>query len=221
MLCVLQARLNSKRFPKKILKRIFGHTILSRVYYQLKKSKFIKKIVIATSNSKSDDPLEKYCFLKNMNFNRGSELNVASRFFNIVKKNNFNYFVRICGDSPLIDFKLIDKMAKFTKRNKYDIITNIFPRTFPKGQSIEIIKSSFFLKYYPKIRKKYDKEHVTPFFYNNAKNFKIKKIISKKNYKNLNYCVDFKNDLKLIKKILVYYDNKIPSLSRLDKINFN
>ena len=45
------------------------------------------------------------------------------------------------GDSPLIDYKLINKAIKISKKyNKYDIITNVYPRTFPQGQSVEIIK---------------------------------------------------------------------------------
>ena len=43
----------------------------------------------------------------------------------------------------MIDPKLIDKAIKITKKIKeYDIITNVFPRTFPKGQSVEVIKTS-------------------------------------------------------------------------------
>jgi len=35
------------------------------------------------------------------------------------------------------------------------------PRSFPKGQSFEIIKRDFFIKNYKKIISKNDKEHVT------------------------------------------------------------
>ena len=61
MLCIIQARMNSKRFPKKILKKVIDKTILEMVYNQIKKSKSIKKIVIATSRSKSDNLVEIFC----------------------------------------------------------------------------------------------------------------------------------------------------------------
>ena len=51
-------------------------------------------------------------------------------------------------------------------------MTNVFPRTFPSGQSIEIIKTSTLgknLRFFSKL----DKEHVTRYFYNNSKKFKI------------------------------------------------
>ena len=37
-------------------------------------------------------------------------------------------------------------MAKYPKKQNFDIITNLC-RTFPKGHSVEIIKTKFFLKY--------------------------------------------------------------------------
>ena len=61
MLCIIQARMNSKRFPKKILKKVNNKTILEMVYNQVKKSPVIKKIIIATSSSKSDNLVEVFC----------------------------------------------------------------------------------------------------------------------------------------------------------------
>lgn len=221
MLCILQARMSSKRLPNKMLKNIEGKTLLLRVYNQLERSKYIKKIVVATSKSKSDDPLEKYCKSKKITVYRGSQNNVALRFYNLLKKNRCNYFVRVSGDSPLIDFRLIDNMAKYSKKLNFDIITNLMPRTFPKGHSVEIIKTKIFLKYFGNIKDKFDREHVTPFFYKKKNEFKIKSIISKKKFKKFNYCIDYKGDLKKIKKLLKICNNKVPSLNRLNKIVFN
>ena len=101
------------------------------VYNQVKKSPVIKKIIIATSSSKSDNSVEVFA-KKNFEFYRGSQKNVASRFYDLIKKNNYKYFVRISGDSPLLDFRLINKMYKFCYLNRYDLITNLKPRTYPK-----------------------------------------------------------------------------------------
>ena len=66
------------------------------------------------------------------------------RLYETANMNKAKYFVRINGDSPLIDPKLIDKAIKISKKKKgYDIITNVFPRTFPKGQSVEVIKDIY------------------------------------------------------------------------------
>ena len=49
----------------------------------------------------------------------------------------------------------------------------MFPRTFPKGQSVEIIKSSILQNNMRKFSI-FDKEHVTTYFYKNHLDFNIK-----------------------------------------------
>ena len=45
MLCILQARMSSKRLPGKSLKLIRGKEVLQLVYDQISKSKYISKII--------------------------------------------------------------------------------------------------------------------------------------------------------------------------------
>ena len=61
MLCIIQARYSSKRLPGKVLKKIFGDTILERVINQVKKSKKISKIIVATSRHKTDRKIINFC----------------------------------------------------------------------------------------------------------------------------------------------------------------
>ena len=173
MLCIIQARSNSKRFKNKVLHLIHGVPLIQHVINRVKRSKKIKKIIIASSLKKNDDNLISYLKKNKINFFRGDLENVAMRLYKTAKKNKAKFFVRISGDSPLIDPKLIDKAIKMSKGVKnYDIITNVFPRTFPKGQSVEVIKTSI-LKKYSKSFSKLDKEHVTKYFYDNSNYFRI------------------------------------------------
>ena len=75
------------------------------------------------------------------------------------------------------------------------------PRTFPKGQSVEIVKTSLIIKYLNKFDLK-NKEHVTSYFYENSKNFKIKNFVNKYKYNSLKLSVDTILDLNKIKKKL-------------------
>ena len=54
MICIIQARTNSQRLPKKVLKKIGNVSILQRLINSLKKIKKIKKFVIATTKNKGD-----------------------------------------------------------------------------------------------------------------------------------------------------------------------
>jgi spore coat polysaccharide biosynthesis protein SpsF (cytidylyltransferase family) len=76
---------------------------------------------------------------------RGELTNVYKRFYKLIGQENVRYFLRVNGDSPLIDPNLIDFLISNHDSN-YDITTNIFPRSFPKGQSIEIVNSKSFFR---------------------------------------------------------------------------
>ena len=125
------------------------------------------------------------------------------RFKKIVLEQKVDSFIRINGDSPLIDPELIDLAVKLYKEETCDLLTNIFPRTFPKGQSVEVISSKPFIKFEEFKMTEEQKEHVTKYFYDNAKNFTLKNFKSTTNFSDLNFCIDTQNDLKKIETIFL------------------
>ncbi len=200
MLVVIQARSSSKRFTNKVLYPIYGKPLIFHLIDNLQKTKKKINIVVSTSNHKSDDKLANLLRLNNINVYRGSLLNVALRLFNTAKKYNSNYFVRISGDSPLFDFRILDKALLIKKKIKrFDIVSNVFPRTFPKGQSVEIIRTSIIKKNLSKFNINH-KEHVTSYFYENSSKFRIKNFINNYKYTPLKLSIDTINDLNKIKK---------------------
>lgn len=56
-----------------------------------------------------------------------------------------------------------------------------------------------------------EREHVTPYFYNNPSIFKLGKVVSTQNLSHLRWTVDHKNDLSLVKTIIAKI-NKRPIL---------
>ncbi len=206
MLVIIQARTNSKRFKNKVLKKIYDVPIIGHVVNRVKKSKYVKNVVVATSKKKFDNKLALYLKNKKINYFRGELFNVAKRLTDAANKNKANFFIRISGDSPLIDFRIINKAITIFKslKKKPDIVTNLFPRSYPMGQSVELIRTSVLKNNY-KFFSKSEKEHVTTFFYNNSKKFIIKnfKLNQKKIF--IKLAIDEKKDLsKLLKK----YDKK-------------
>ena len=200
MLCIIQARSNSKRFKNKVLYLIYGVPIIQHVVDRVKRSKRIKKLIVSSSLKKNDDNLISYLKKNRIKFFRGDLENVAMRLYKTAKINKAKSFVRVSGDSPLIDPRLIDKAIKISRKVKeYDIITNVFPRTFPKGQSVEVIKTSI-LKKYSKNFSKLDKEHVTKYFYDNSNFFQIKNFRFNGKNKIMKLSIDTKKDLKDILK---------------------
>lgn len=205
MLIIVQARTSSQRFPNKVLFKLKNKPIIIHVLDRLKKSKFKNDIVVSTSINKSDDKLVNFLKMKKIKFFRGDLKNVAERLYMTALKFKKNFFIRVSADSPLIDVEIMDKLITIHKKKKYknyDVITNVFPRTFSKGMSFEIIKRNI-IQANLKNMSTNEKEHVTKFFYNNEKKFKIKNLINlnKKKY-NIDLTVDRKIDIKKIKMYL-------------------
>ena len=208
MLCILQSRLSSKRFPGKMMKFIKDKTLIELVVNRLKQSKKISKIVVATSINKTDKKLLSLLKKKKILFFKGSLNNVAARLHSAAKKHNAKKFVRISGDSPLIDPKLIDRIINFSKKKKFDLVTNTFPKTFPKGQSVEIINKESLKNILNKIKIKSEKENVTEYFYKNSKKYRIFNYKSKFDYSNISMTVDYKNDINKMQKIFKVINGK-------------
>ena len=201
MICIIQARTNSQRLPKKVLKKIGNVSILQRLINSLKKIKKIKKFVIATTKNKGDLKIIQISKKNKINYFQGDEKNVASRYYEILKNTKFEYFLRVNGDSPFLDYKIINKLISIKNKSDYDIITNVFKRSYPKGQSVEIIKTSTFLNNFKRLKSRHDLEHVTSFFYKNFKRFKIYNHTNKINFSKINLSIDTEEDLFKVKKI--------------------
>ena len=104
---------------------------------------------------------------------RGSLNNVISRALEASKKYQYDSFLRICGDRPFFDVGIYDKMISIHKNGKYDLTTNIFPRTVPPGLTGEIIDVKSLDKVSKFTSDLLDREHVTRYYYNNSEKFKI------------------------------------------------
>ena len=199
MLVIIQARTSSRRFKNKILYTFYDKPLIQHVIEKIKKSKKVE-VIVSTSINKEDDKLIKFLEKKKINYFRGPLNNVAKRLYETATKKKKSFFLRISGDSPLIDFRIINKIIRVFEKNKnFDLISNIFPRSFPSGQSVEIIKTNTLgknLQFFSKL----DKEHVTRYFYRNSSKFKIKNILNKKK-DDKKLSIDTMKELKLILKL--------------------
>lgn len=203
MLCIIQSRMNSRRLPGKMLMDINGRPLLGRVVDRVNQTKSISKLIVATSIHKDDDKIVDFCKNENLNFYRGDLKNVFKRFKEIIRVEKVNAFVRINGDSPLIDPDIIDFAINKFNSEKCDILTNVFPRTYPKGQSVEILSSATFNNINEANLTSSQKEHLTKYFYDNSKNFRINNFQLKEDYSHINLCVDTIIDLENVRKIFL------------------
>ena len=174
MIALIQARVNSKRLPKKVLLKINRRTILEIIHKRLEKSKFITKIIFIIPNDKKNLILEKKLINLKYEYFKGSSLNVLKRYYDAAKFYKLKNLIRITSDCPLIDPSIIDKMILKFRKNNLDYLSNNNPPSFPHGLDLEIIKFDSIKKAYLNAKSSRDKEHVTYYITRNKKSLELK-----------------------------------------------
>jgi len=217
---IIQCRMTSKRFPGKVLAPFLGKPLLDHIIEKVNKFSFCSSIILATSGDKADDPLSSYAKDLGLKIVRGSREDVVDRYASAVDCYSCDAFFRICGDSPLLLPYLFDYAASIFQNKSYDIVTNVFPRTFPVGMSVELIRTETFLKTKKDIKNQDDKEHLSRYFYRNVKNFKIHNIECDLPVdQNLKLAVDENSDLKKIESWLLTKNDKFENLFPIKLVN--
>jgi len=214
-LAILQARMSSSRLPNKVLKKVNKKELLLYEIERIQRSKKIDKLIIATSNDKSDDILEEFCILNNIECFRGSLDDVLSRYYDCAKKfkedNNIENLniIRVTGDCPVIDFIVIDEVITAFENGNYDYTSNTLSPTYPDGMDIEVCKFEVLEYAYTNATLKSDREHVTLYIKNSDK-FKKYNYKARVDFSHLRLTVDEQNDFDLIENILenLYPKNK-------------
>lgn len=170
----VQARMSSSRLPGKMLKMLQGRPIVDHVLDAAAIAVGRDYTVLLTSSEPTDDLLASHAAGLGYKVFRGDLRNVFGRFQACLKEHSCHWFFRICGDSPFLSPSLLEAALQRAKSSsESDIITNVFPRTFPAGQSVELIKSKTFLDIDIANLTGEECEHVTPVFYNNPLQYKI------------------------------------------------
>jgi spore coat polysaccharide biosynthesis protein SpsF len=76
----------------------------------------------------------------------------------------------------------------------------VYPRTYPKGQSVEVISKQSLQVINELDLSKENREHVTSYLYEHPIDFKIHNVRNEQNLESFNLCVDEPSDLQKIQK---------------------
>lgn len=203
----IQARMSSARFPGKMLAPVNGKPLIRHMIDRAGQVRGVDKVIVLTSMEQSDDPLAAY--VGDMAF-RGNLNNVFLRFQQALQEHPCDYFVRLCGDSPLISSDLIGDMIE--RAQGVDFLSNVHTKTFPKGQSVEIIRSDVFMSVDSETLTPDQQEHVMPYFYENADQYNTVFPSNSENLRHINTCVDTIEDLQNIEagKVSYTFDQEAP-----------
>lgn len=200
---IIEARMNSSRLPGKVLMHILGKPALSHLIERLKRTKYIKDIILATTINPKDDVLEKFANDNGIKCYRGSEEDVMGRVVQAATVINTDVIVEITGDCVLIAPEVIDKAIEIYKTGKYDIVSNTWNFSYPQGTDVQIFSHKLLADAYEKTKDPAHREHVSLYFYENPDLYKIYFLEAPPEFKapHLRFQLDYKEDLEFIRKI--------------------
>lgn len=203
VVAIIQARIGSTRLSGKIMKELCGKTVLEHVINRVKLARNIDEIIIATTIEENDDIVEKEAKKCGVTVFRGSEENVLSRYYFAAQRANADVVVRITSDCPLIDPEVTGDVINYYLEHNLDIVTNggidLKERTYPRGLDTEVFSYNQLENAYLKATKQYQREHVTPYIYENST--KVFYFKNNTDYSYYRWTLDTPEDYKLIKCI--------------------
>ena len=170
---VILSRMDSTRLPGKALLEAGGRPLLCHVLAFCRKVDGIDTIALATSDRLVDEPLSNFAKMNGITCIRGSLDNVAERFLSAMETLNLDAAVRINGDSPLINPKLISDCIQRFKEGSFDLVSNVPQRTYPYGMSVEVVGINAMRHAFALMSDLKHQEHVTKYFYDNQGKFNI------------------------------------------------
>ena len=224
-LAILQARMGSSRLPGKVLKKVNDIPLLKYQCDRLAKSKKINQLIIATSIDAIDNEIEEFAKENQIECFRGSMDNVLERYYFCAKEfklsasiNKLN-IVRITGDCPIIDSKLVDEVINYFEKNECNYASNTLIPTFPDGMDVEIFDYQTLEIAYNESTLTSEREHVTPYI-KSSDRFTRTNYSSNYDFSHLRLTIDVNSDFELIKVLIEELYENNPNFSYLDAISY-
>ena len=168
--------MDSARLPGKALQPIAGRALLGRVIDRVRRARDGGGVTVATSERGIDDPIAAFAAAEEVQVFRGAADDVAGRALACAEAFGLARLVRISGDSPFVDPVLIDALMAMAVDEDADLATNVFPRSFPVGASVEVVTCDALQRVAASSADTADREHVTRYMYQHPGDFRIRNL---------------------------------------------
>jgi spore coat polysaccharide biosynthesis protein SpsF len=205
---IVQARMGSTRLPGKVLMDLGGETVLARVLRRLGRATRIHEMVVATTDTASDDEIETACARLHISCFRGSEHNVLARYMRTAEQFRSDLIVRVTADCPLVDPEVVDGVGAACITKGVDLSFNDVPNTFPRGLDVEAFTMDALRKVEDMADEAYQREHVTPLIYERTDIFRTYSVKGDRELSHLRWTIDTPEDLQLTRAIYAHFENR-------------
>ena len=220
---IIQARMTSTRLPGKVLMPIplgkNSKPLIQWIVDRVSKSKVVNSIIIATSQNEEDQAIAEFAISQEINYLRGDENDVLSRFVECINKEKSDIVIRLTGDNPVVDFKIMDEviLTHINHQNDYTYTSNL-----PTGMNFEVVSSECLIEIFNKKLSPADREHVT-LYIRNSNEYRKEEYYKNvnKELKNVRLTVDYPSDYLVVSALLsLLEDNDLIDIEWIEKMLF-
>ena len=195
------------RLPGKVLMDIGGKPALTAVLNRVRRSRTIKRIIVATTTGEADDAIVELCRREGVSAFRGDELDVLGRYRDAARTFGCDPVVRLTADCPMLDPDVIDEAVEIYQTGRYDYVSNIVQRRYPDGLDVEVFSRAAIEEAAERANHPYLREHVTPYINGlqpelGAGRFRVGHLLFAADFAHVRWTLDNIDDLTRIRKLL-------------------
>jgi len=215
--------MGSTRLPGKVLREVGGRPLLAWLLERLDDAWSLDAVVVATSGSPLDDPIEAFCRAHNVLCFRGSEGDVLDRYYRCAQVHRATTIVRMTSDCPMLDPVVVDSVVEAFHAGDCDFVANTAPPPglFPDGMDVEVFSMEALETIWREATDPAEREHVTFAMWQRPERFKLGRVEPEDGLGDLSdvrLTIDTPDDLEVFGTIVEHFgaaEEGLPSMAEL------
>ncbi len=205
-LVIVQARMGSTRLPGKVLLPLAGEPLLNRMLQRMQAATVPFELIVATSILPEDQPVRDASRTAGVRCFSGHPTDLLDRHYQAAFAEQPDLVVKIPSDCPLIDPAIIDRVLSDAHQfaGSFDFVSNLHPPSYPDGNDVEVMAMDILETAWREAKKPYEREHTTPFIWDNPTRFRIRNIQWETGLdysKSHRWTIDYPEDYQLVKAV--------------------
>lgn len=210
---VLQARLASRRLPRKALAVVAGRTILEHCLTRLKAAD-VGPVILATTDGGEDDELAGAADRLGVPVFRGPAADVLERFARCATRHGLDHVIRATADNPGVDIGAAERVLALLQDNRADYAGE---ERLPYGGAVEAVTTEALCRAAELAGEPYDREHVTTYVKRRTDLFRVVTAAAPHAIArpDVRLTVDTRHDLERIRALYLEAGAEVPTIAEL------
>src|SRR3989344_4100800 len=203
VVATIEGRMTSTRLPGKIMMPLAGKPVMAHMIERHRRSRYTDEVVVATTVNAADDPVVALCERMRCQYFRGSEADVLGRIVEAGIAHKADILIQGMADSPLVDWRIVDRLVKMLEEGTFDITSNEFgEEKYPDGFDMRVYRFPVLKKLEEDHKEEQYREHAGDQIRTDPAHYK-------------RYCAEDSDDMKLFRRVFSDRCRSVPTNSRL------